>query len=129
MPSHTISQQVTAGGVVLTAQQTVTDNEEIVLGNVFAPATVNAETDIAITRASIKSLVIQATGGDLTIKTNSSGAPADTLVMTAGQVLLWSSVASIGTNPFATADITKFFFSSTAGCTFTLRAIVHSTNP
>lgn len=129
MASHTIIQQVTAAGAIYSAASTVTDNQELDEDVTLAPAATNIEIDVVFTRASVKSLMIQSLGGDLTIKTNSSGAPNDTVVMIAGQIIIWSSVAVIGANPFPTADITKLFLSSTAGTKFIMRAILHSTNP
>jgi len=128
MPTQTVS--VTATSADLQMQQTtaVTDVQSKSVDKTLAPSTTNYEVDCVLTRAQIKAISMQSIGGDLTIKTNSTSAPGDTVTMTAGQVWLWSSTAGVGTDPFPTADVTKLYLTTTAGTTFNLRAIVTATN-
>lgn len=53
----------------------------------------------------------------MTIETNSSSAPSDTLTMTADEPLIWWEGATEYTNPFATADVTGWFLTNTTACT------------
>ncbi len=129
MPTHKIALQISGITPTINKNIDVTNDQERNVGEkVLAPGAVNIEEDLVLTNAQVKSLVIQAAGGDITIKTNSTGAPDNTVVMASGDVKFWSSEAGIGVNPFAAADVTKLYLSSTAGATFTLRAIVTSTN-
>jgi hypothetical protein len=132
MASHTVSLAVVVGVDTFNINQVITDAQARAVDEVLAPAALNTEVDIVLTRAAIKSIVITSIGGDLTIKTNSSGSPADTLVMTSGQVLEYcpsgTNIQAVGAAPFPTADVTKLFLSSTAGTTFKLRAVVTAAN-
>ncbi len=129
MAQHVINLQIATGaGSPVTKQSIVTNDQQRHLDKVLAPSTTNSEEDLVLTNAQVKSLVLSCVGGDLTIKTNSTSAPDNTVTMAAGDVTLWSSIAGIGTNPFVGANVTKLYLSSTAGCTFTLDAIVTSTN-
>ena len=128
MPSQTISISLQSSDKSVGQSTTVTDAVGKAVDETLAPSTTNTEVDVVLKAAHTKSVFLQSVGGDLTIKTNSTGSPGDTVVLTAGQVLFWSSTAVIGTNPFPSADVTKLYLSSTAGTVFNLRAIVDATN-
>lgn len=128
MPTQSISLSVASGTDTFTSVTQVTDAQARSVDETLTAGATNVEVDIVLTRAQIKSLVLSCIGGDLTIKTNSSSAPADTVVMANNGLTVWSTVAGIGTNPFPTADVTKLFLSSTAGTVFKLRAIVTASN-
>lgn len=58
----------------------------------------------------------------LTIKTNSSGSPTDTITLTANNALVW--VRGGGTQPFqATPDVSAFYLSNTDATAGTLTVI------
>lgn len=127
MPQHQIIQTINAPGVTLSAQAIVTADTNLAIQEVLAAASTNVAIAAVIVRANIKSIVIQSTTGDLTIKTNSSGSPSDTVTLTSGQTVIYAaSPVSIGTNPFPTADVTELYLSSTAGTTFNLNAILNN---
>jgi hypothetical protein len=69
------------------------------------------ELEVAITFlvASLRSLFILS-DKDLTLKTNSSGSPGNTLTLTANKPLVWYQGCGLA-NPL-TVDVTKFFLSS-----------------
>jgi hypothetical protein len=132
MPKHTVSLAITSGLDTFNVQQDITDAQARAVDETLAPGATNVEVDIVLTNAQVKSLALSCQGGDLTIKTNSTGAPGDTVAMTDGQVTEYcpsgTGVQAIGTNPFASANVTKLYLSSTAGTVFKLRAIVTATN-
>lgn len=132
MPSHQFSLNVNTGIDNFSLVQSVTNSQSKSLDIALAASTTNHEEDMVLTRAQIKSILLKVTGGDLTIKTNSTGSPGDTVVMAAGAELFWcptdTNILAFGADPFPTADVTKLYLSSTAGCTFQLRAIVTNTN-
>lgn len=125
---HGISLTVVTGSGNFQKNATVSDAQTRSVSKTLAASSTNVEVDIVLTRAQIKSLVLSNVGGDLTIKTNSTSAPGDTVTMATGDVSLWSSTAGIGTDPFATADVTKLYLTSTAGTVFNLDAVVSATN-
>lgn len=128
MPTQTISMAIAIGSETFNLTKTVTDVQARAVDVTLAPAAVNTEVDLVLTNAQVDSLVLSCIGGDLTIKTNSTGSPNNTVVMANGDLLLWSTTAGIGVNPFITANITKLYLSSTAGTVFKLRAVVTATN-
>jgi hypothetical protein len=63
----------------------------------------------------------------MTIKTNSSGSPQETLVLAAGQPVIWQ-YGSGATCPFAvTANITKFYVTNTTAGTLDARILYSET--
>lgn len=57
---------------------------------------------------------------DLTLKTNSTGSPDDTIILTANKPVIW--YAGCGwTNPL-TVDVTKFYLTNGGGTSATFRA-------
>ena len=82
------------------------------------PATTNKEIDLDFPYASLKGLLMSATGvadnTTITVKTNSTGAPGDTITFkTPGGVFYATDAngAAIGTNPFS-ADVTRLYVSN-----------------
>lgn len=91
--------------------------DEKVKTSVVAEGEINIDVDVpdgstdfeiafAVTRDALLSLFIIA-DGTLTLKTNDSGAPDDTLSLTAQQIIAWNS-HSLGSDPFA-EDVTVLF--------------------
>lgn len=68
---------------------------------------------LTLTTAHMKGLYI-VSSADVTFKTNSSGAPDQTIVLKAGIPLLWFADLSYFANPF-TADLTALYFTNASG--------------
>lgn len=101
----------------MTATGTVSNESDIPI----ASGATDFEVDIPIPISpTIEGFCIMADGGDMTIKTNSSSTPAQTLSLTANVPLTF--VNNYGTNPITTA-VTKMYVSSTVGGTLRLRVI------
>ncbi len=132
MPSHKITLGYSTGSENYSVTQTITDVQARAIDVTLAANTTNSEVDLVLTNADIDSLMLLSSSGDLTIKTNSTGSPGNTVLMTAGQEIIYcpsgSGIQAVGTNPFASANVTKLFLTTTAGTTFTLRAIVNANN-
>lgn len=66
---------------------------------------------------------------DLTVKTNSTGAPAATVSLKADVPLWWDSEAAYFTNPFGSTDITTLYVTTAAteDATFYLEVLRDST--
>jgi hypothetical protein len=87
------------------------------------------ETDITLVRSKMKSLYMES-DQDIAVKTNSSGAPDDTVNLSADVFnIWWTGSTYFPTNPFSHADVTKLYLVNSGGtdATFKLRAIVDST--
>lgn len=136
MAQHNVSLSVNAGTDTFSLVQTISDAQSRAVDVTLAASTTNQEVDLVLTNADVDSLVITAVGGDCTIKTNSTSAPGNTVVLAAGQMTYFAAggsaggtgLTAFGTNPFAAANVTKLYLSSTAGCTFKLRAVVNASN-
>lgn len=88
------------------------------------PATTDlVEVDIAWIRANVKALLLYSSQV-LTIKTNNSGSPIDTIVLAAGQAVVWG-VDHLEANPVA-HDVTKIFLSNDTAnaATVKIRALI-----
>lgn len=62
----------------------------------------------------------------MTIKTNSSGAPAATVTLAAGQAIVWTSTSGL-TNPFGSTDVTALYVTNAATGTLTMGVLVDPT--
>lgn len=96
----------TVGGTV----QTVLGDEAVVVQKSLAIGT-NLEIDVAVNLSQVVAMGIEA-DKDCTVKTNNSTTPDDTVVLKAGQPLMWITGDPAGTQ-FFTADVTKFFVTTT----------------
>lgn len=107
--------------------------------NILLPTHTGAYTkaspSINVPGGQIRSLVMQAVGGDIQIVTNASSAPSfpvtagavgstgDKVLLAAGQVIFWQQAfidttgnyAAFGVNPFPTADVTSLWLYSVGG--------------
>jgi hypothetical protein len=95
--------------------------------DVAVPANaVNQQIAIAFTMAKLVAVELVAVGTDLTLKTNSTGSPANTFTLKAGKPFTWEFDVGI-TNPF-TADVTTVYLSNPSATTAaTLRGFVART--
>jgi hypothetical protein len=99
----------TEEGNIITALGTYTGTAEVGYDGTVAATTDLQEVDIAWLHANVHALLIYSSQA-LTIKTNVSGSPVQTLVLTAGQTIAWAS-DHLEVNP-VTADVTKLFLSN-----------------
>jgi hypothetical protein len=119
--THTIGLLYTTNGQSVTsANLTQTGNEEFDIDAAIPPATVNFEYDVAFTLSTVRSILLTCDQA-ITIKTNSSGSPQETITLTAGQAIVWQTGATLGAGPFA-ASITKFFLSNAGTATANFKA-------
>jgi hypothetical protein len=74
----------------------------------------NQQAAIAFALAKLVAFELTAVGADVTFKTNSSGAPAQTFTVRNGVVLGWESEAGGIPNPI-TVDVTTVYLTNTSG--------------
>lgn len=130
MPVHNLAIQANADGLIVSKNNAVESNTEVRVGMTLGANTTNYALDVVIS-GSIKSVIISAGLGDLTIKTNNSGSPTDTISLDANGVLVWSpsDQAAIGaTNPFGNGAVSVLFLTSVAGTKFDLRVLLDTTD-
>jgi hypothetical protein len=88
---------------------------DINVNQTFAAGTSDQLLSLAFTAANVQGVWLLATQ-NMTIKTNSSGSPAQTISLVAGIPLYWEASAGYFTNPF-TSDVTAFYVSCTSAAT------------
>lgn len=113
--THTQSNSWSNGGSSssLRGQVQITDTRENNLSINQATGTTNVLVAFAQVAAKIQMLALQS-NVDCTIKTNSSGSPANTFNLKAGILEIWSSSSGIFANP-VTTDITSLFVTNASG--------------
>lgn len=125
--NHTVSKSYkTDAGTTSAVNYVISGPTEINYDGTIAANTTNHEVDLVFTHAAMLSINIYATSA-VTIKSNSTSAPDNTVTMAAGQQIIWNANES-GTNPFVTADVTKLYFtnaSSTVAATVKIRVLLN----
>jgi hypothetical protein len=118
--THTVTRQYRdTSSSVISKADTVTGGTEKNLDLSVAVGTDIAQA-FTLDRAILQSICLSATGA-LTIETNSAGTPTDTIVLTAGQVLVWSlAVDGLSKCPIS-ANITSLFFTNGGAGTVTFQ--------
>ena len=110
MFNHQItSTYATDEGNAISAVSKYTGTTEVAYDGTVAATTDLQEVDIAWIRANVHALLLYSSQA-LTIKTNVSGAPIDTIVLAAGQAIVWGTDHAEA-NPVA-HDVTKLFLSN-----------------
>lgn len=128
--THTFEIRHSDGSSSKTARVEANGDMEANVSVAVAHSTTNKEIDIPIDKDGLKGVFILAEGGALTVKTNSSSAPDDTITLTDGVPLMWTN--EFATNipvPF-TADVTKIYVtngSSTADAVLTIKTVLDVT--
>jgi hypothetical protein len=98
-------------GTVSSTVHTYSDDSEYNEDMLAAAGATNKEYDVAFTLSKLISLVLFSDQA-VTIKTNSSSAPQDTINLQAGKEVIWTTDgAAGGANPFA-GNVTKFFITN-----------------
>lgn len=109
MPAFTHARSISYtlnGGVVATQINTQSGDEETDIDTSIAPSTTNQSFNLAVTIANAKSILLYADQA-LTLKTNSSGSPQDTINLAAGQMIPWQT-GDTAAAPFS-GNVTALF--------------------
>jgi hypothetical protein len=105
--THKVGQSyTTAAGTVKSVTSTYTSDFEVGLDDTVAATTTNKEFDVALTRANLQSMVLTCDKA-VTVKTNSTSSPQETISLTAGQAIIWAHDHTESA-PFA-GNVTKFY--------------------
>lgn len=109
---HTIqTHYATPEGIVVAASEEAT-GDGVVSFDGTAPVSATTEIDVAFDYTKLKACVLYASKA-VTLKTNSSGAPDDTIALAAGQAITWTPASPLA-NPF-TANVTKIYAVNASG--------------
>ena len=120
---RTIATTADGGTALAIAGQTITGTREIAVSVTVAPAASNALTKMNYVVADVQSIFLYFSDA-MTLKTNSSGSPANTFTIpSGGGVLDWNANSGIA-NPF-TSDVTAWYITSTLAGTITGRILTN----
>jgi hypothetical protein len=97
------------GGNVITLTKKYTGQTEVAFDGTVPATTDNEAVTIAWIAANVKALLLYSDTA-LTIKTNSSGTPVNTVTLAAGQIIVWGNDHP-EPNPIA-ANVTELFLSN-----------------
>jgi hypothetical protein len=112
-PKHSTKYTWSNSGDSITRTATLTGDAEANLDPVVNTGV--ADQNVAFTLDQSKALsIFLVSDRDVTIKTNSSTSPTDTLTLTAGVPKVWTINDGLGECPF-TADVTGLYISNSSG--------------
>lgn len=119
MSSSVIETRLTVGGDEVLVRETIAaDGDLPSISQVIADSSTNLEIAWQADVSQIKSIVI-ASDQAITIKTNSTGAPDNTLNIVAGMPYVWRTGDYNAL--LLTADVTKLFVTNASGSSATLK--------
>jgi hypothetical protein len=114
-------------GVSFTGTDIVTDDTELNFDGTIATSGTNIEIDWTCTAANLQSIALFSDQAAV-IKTNSSGAPQETITLVANSPTIWTrAVDGAGKIPFS-GNVTKMYVTNPSGSVaamFKIRAIAH----
>lgn len=119
--SHSVGKSVTTNGITVSSSLSYTGVTSVGVSDTVA-ITTNFEVDIAFLVAKVVSIAMLS-DQVLTIKTNSTGSPGDTITTVANDAYIWNT-DSQNTLKF-TADVTKLYITnaSSAVANFSLQVL------
>jgi len=123
--THRITQGYqTPEGTVSSVSQSYTDDAAINIDASVADGETAQEIDVAVTLANLKSCSLSSDKA-VTIKTNSSSTPQETITLTAGQAIVWGH-DHVEDAPFS-GNLTKFYVANASGAAARIRfsALLH----
>ncbi len=122
--THTLSLKVTTAGRNILAEIELSDDGQTSRTIEVAQDSTDLLVNLAIDVSQIQSIYMKS-DQDLTVKTNDSGAPDNTLNLLADQPYIWWS-GCLFTN-LLTVDITALYLTNTAAATLEIEVVVDST--
>jgi hypothetical protein len=114
--SATVKRTVTTGSNSITdgsSAATYTGGLIVEINKDFAIGTDQNLGNVAIDKDTLKLCYLLA-DTDMTLETNSSSSPANTIELTAGVAFLWTDDMPSAGNPFAAADVTAIYVTNAA---------------
>jgi hypothetical protein len=118
MPTHNFSYVWSRNGETISNVVAVTSDGEHNFDVSLTSEQVHKQLDIALDVSELKAIVISTTV-DITLKTNDSGTPIQTLTIEAGEPLIWQVESGL-TNPLTT-DVTAMYFTNGEATTGTVK--------
>lgn len=109
--THTVQTVVTDGAVRINTSKSVTPTAGTSLDESIPDSSTDLEVAVSIDTGSLKSFILSS-DQDITIRTNSAGAPQEVLLPKAGKPIVW--LEGMANVPIS-GDITAFFITNSSG--------------
>lgn len=110
--THTVNQQVFAAGATITAQKAYSAGQQVSVDTNVAIGATNLNLVFALDVSQVQSFVM-VSDQNLTVKTNSSGSPANTINLLANVPYVWTADAY---HTFLlTTDVTSLYVTNASG--------------
>lgn len=119
--THKVTQGYVGSTTITSVVTSYTGDVQLELDDNVNATTTNKEFDIAITVANIKSIVITCDKA-VTVKTNSTGSPQETITLTAGQAVIWA-FDHLEASPFL-GNVTKMYVTNAGAAVARFRVSV-----
>ena len=117
----TISRNVTGGGLSVSQDTTVTGDSTITVNTSVADSVTDQLLTISLDQSLLKGYYIHSTFA-ITVETNSSSAPTDTIVLVANVPLVHGATTDLYTG-LITADVTAIYLTNASGSTATVKMV------
>lgn len=124
MPTHNITQSWSRSGEAVSVTVVATGSGEVNVDETIPASQTNMLITLAVDVSALKSLYISS-DETLTIKTNSSGSPTDTLTITGGKPLVWYT--GCGFSCPLTGDVTVIYVTNSAAAALKIRTLQDAT--
>lgn len=119
MATHTYQYVVTDGAVRISSSESIAASASVSLEESVPDSSTDLQINVNIVENDLTSFALVATQ-DVTIKTNSSGSPQETISLKANRPLIWG--AGGGTKPISD-DISAFFVTNSSGSDATIKLV------
>lgn len=121
--TSTLTYAVGNGGPKLSGSVVDTATSLTSFDQTFAAASSNVNASLAFVRANVNQLILLA-DQPCTVKTNSSGSPADTIALIANAPFVWSRSNGYFAIPFS-ADVTTIYVTCTPTCRLRIQILTN----
>ena len=105
---HSFTTTLVSPEGTLQASPTVITADMASGGDFVLGASATTEIDVAFTRSKLQSIYLLSSV-NVTVKTNSSVAPQDTIALTAAQEKLWNTASLVGVSGLFGGDVAKMY--------------------
>lgn len=123
MPTHTKSKTFNDGSGALTQEDIITDDGKIEFTVTFGANQTNKQVNLACSLADISSIFLRSSVA-MTLETNDSTTPADTIELAAGKAFEWDETMPLDLTDYLSADITVLYGTNVAAGTLYVKVLL-----
>lgn len=117
--THQVQTTITDGALRISSTGTVAPTAQSSVDETIADATTDGQIVVAVEFTGLTSFFLYS-DQDMTVKTNSSTVPTDTIALKAGKPIVW--LTGMANTPIS-ADVTSLFVTNASGSSATLKML------